>query len=66
MDVGLQRLQLFFVADAEMLLLIHDHETEIAKDDVLGQQGMRADDNIDIAALQRRFGFARFLGVDEP
>ena len=48
-DVGLQRLQLFFVGDAEMLLLVDDQQSEVGELDALGEQGVGADDDVDAA-----------------
>ena len=48
--------------DAEALLFIHDHKAEPFEGNAFGQQGMRADDDVDMAAFQtfpRRFGFDR-------
>ena len=47
--VGLQRLQLFLVGDAEMLLLVDDQQAEIGKVGALGQQRVGADDDVDVA-----------------
>ena len=43
MDVGAQLLQPLLVRDAEMLLLVDDHQAEILELDALGQQRVGAD-----------------------
>ena len=65
MHVRLQGLQPLLVRHAEMLLLVHDHKAEIAERDALGEQRMRADDDIDVARRQRRLGFLCLLRIDE-
>ena len=57
MHVGLQRLQLLLVADAEMLLLVDDQQTEIGEFDALGEQSVGADDNVHAAVFQAEFRF---------
>ena len=52
MDVGAQLLQPLLVGDAEMLLLVDDQQAEILELDALGQQRMRADDDVDRAVLR--------------
>ena len=54
MDVGAQLLQPLLVRDAEMLLLVDDQQAEILELDALGQQRVRADDDVDRAVLERR------------
>jgi hypothetical protein len=49
MHLGAQLLQLLFVRDAEMLLLVDDDETEILELDRLAEQRVGADDDIDCA-----------------
>ena len=49
-----QCLQLLFVRDAEMLLLVDDQQSEILELDVLAEQRMRADHDIDAAVRQTR------------
>ena len=41
-----------FVRDAEALLLVDDEQAEVAEVHVLGKQPMRADDHVDVAALE--------------
>ena len=54
------------VGDAEALLLVDDEQAEVAKRDVLGEQAVRADDDVD---RRRRRGpattFARLGGGEE-
>ena len=52
MDVGLERLQPLLVGDAEALLLVDDDEAEPLELDRLGEQRMRADDDVDRAVGQ--------------
>ena len=47
MHLGAQRLQPLLVGDAEMLLLVHDHQPEIAELDGLAEQRMGADDDVE-------------------
>ena len=46
MDGGAQFLELFLVADAEMLLLVDDDQPEILEGHLLAEHGMGADDDI--------------------
>ncbi len=48
-DLRAQLLELLLVRDAEALLLVDDHEAELAEAHVGGQQPMRADDDVDLA-----------------
>src|SRR3974390_432283 len=50
MNLGADLLEPFLVRDAEMLLLVDDEKTEVAKLDGLAQQRVRAHDNVDVAA----------------
>ena len=61
MDVRLQLLELFLVGDAEALFLVDDDETEALEFDRLGQQGVRADDDVDCARGKACFGLRCFL-----
>ena len=49
MHLGAQLLELLLVRDAEMLLLVDDHEAEVLELDGLAEQRMGADDDIDLA-----------------
>ena len=62
MDVGLQRLQLLLVGDAEMLLLVDDHQPQLGELDRLRQQRMGADDDVDGAVLHPLPHLRRILG----
>src|SRR5689334_3531746 len=44
-------LEPFFVRDAETLLFVHNHQTEILKFHILREQSMRADDNVHLTVL---------------
>ncbi len=60
MDVGAEGLELLLVLDAKVLLFVDDDQAEILEADLFGQQGMRADDDLDLALLQ---AFARLVRV---
>ena len=60
--VGLELLQLLLVRHAEMLLLIDDQQFQVRELDALGQQGMGADDDVDLAVRQALLGFHGLLG----
>ena len=49
-----QLLQALLVGDAEVLLLVDDEQAEAVEGDRLAEQRMRADDDVDRAALQAR------------
>ena len=51
MHLFAQLLQAFFMAHAEMLLLIDDEKAEILERDRFRQQRMRADHNVDLSAF---------------
>ncbi len=40
-DARLERLEALFVGDAEALLLVHDHQPQILKGNILRQQPVR-------------------------
>src|SRR5689334_11758852 len=65
MDVGFQRLELFLVRDAEMLLLVDDEETKILEVYGFGEQCMGSDDDVDSAFGELRACHRGLLGVDE-
>ena len=48
-DRGLELLDLLLVADAEALLLVDDEQAEVLEADVLGQEPVRADEDVDEA-----------------
>ncbi len=54
MHVLAQLLEPLLVRDAEVLLFVDDEQAEPRKLDLLAEQRMRADDDIDLAALQCR------------
>jgi hypothetical protein len=56
MDVGAQRLQPLLVGDAEMLLLVDDHQAEILELDRLAEQRVGADDDVDRAVGEPLLG----------
>jgi hypothetical protein len=47
-DPGRHLLEALLVDDAEALLLVHDQQPEVLEDDVLGEQPMRADEDVDL------------------
>ena len=53
------------VLDAEALLLIHDHQAQVAKLHVLREQPVRADGDIDLAFRQIGQRGLEFLGRAE-
>ncbi len=53
----LELLQLFFVAYAEALLLIHDHQSKIGELDVFREQPMGADEDIHLPRLNPLLNF---------
>ena len=65
MDIGAQLLQSLLVGDSEMLLLVDDQQAEILELDALGQQRMRAADDVDGAILQPILGGLGLLGWHE-
>ena len=66
MDFGAQFLHALLVRDAEMLLFIDDHETEILELHGLGEQRMRADHDIDRAVGKTRTRLRDICGRDQP
>ena len=66
MHVGPKRLQLLLVLDAEMLLLVHDHQAQVAEPDLFGQDRMGADHDLDRAVLQARPRLRRLLARHHP
>ena len=63
--VGAQRLQLLLVGDAEALLLVHHDEPQILELRGLGEDRVRADDDVHRPVRQLLAGFLRFLGRHE-
>jgi hypothetical protein len=51
-DLGAQLLQALLVADAEMLLLVHDDEAEVLELDRLAEQRVGADHDVDRAVRE--------------
>ena len=66
MNFRAQRFQPFLVGDAEMLLLVHHHEAEIAELDLLAEDRVGADDDIDAAVGEARAHRGHILGADQP
>ncbi|MNR08666.1 hypothetical protein D3C85_1248340 [compost metagenome] len=60
MNIGPQGLQLLLVLDAEVLLLVDDHQAQVLEADLFGQHRVGADDDLEGAVLQAR---ARLVGV---
>ena len=52
--VALQLLEALLVHHAEALLFVDDDQPEIAEDDVLLQDAVRADDDVDLARARGR------------
>ncbi len=59
-------LELLFVRDAEMLLLIDNQQAEILELDAPAEQRMRADHDIDLAVGQRLLGLGQIGRRHEP
>ena len=60
-----QLLQALLVGDAEVLLLVDDEQAEAVEFDRLAEQRVRADDDIDRAALQALLHARQLLGADQ-
>ena len=65
-DLGAHLLELFFVGDAEMLLLVDDDEAEVLELDGLAKKRMGADDDIDGAFGEPLLHSREFGCGDEP
>ena len=65
MHIGVQRLQPLLVRDAEMLLLVDDHQAEILELDRSCQQRVGADDDVDVAVGQAFPGLRQLLRRDQ-
>ncbi len=59
-DLGAQLLEVLLVRDSEALLLVDDDEAEVLEADVRGEDAVRADEDVDLAALEP-FEDLRFL-----
>ena len=66
MDVGAQRLQPLLVGDAEMLLLVDDHESQPLELDALGEERVGADDDIDRAVGEAFLGLLGLGRGNQP
>ena len=64
-DLGAQVLQRLFLAHAEAVFLVDDHQAQVAELHVLGQQLVRTDDDVDLAAFDAFQGVAGGLGRSE-
>ena len=64
-DVGAQLLQALLLRDAEMLLLVDDEQAERFELDALAEQGVGADDDIDVARLDAGLDLRRVLAGDQ-
>ena len=62
MYVGPKLLQLLLVLDAEVLLLVHNHEAEILEGHLLGEDGVSADHDLESAVGEALAGFRGILG----
>ena len=47
MHVGFNLLEFFLMRHTEMLLFVNNQKPKVAKLQILGQQGMRSDNNFD-------------------
>ena len=56
-------LDAFLVPDAEALLLIDDKQAEVFELHILGQQPVRADDDVDFAVLEAAQALLLLLGL---
>ena len=61
MHVALQFFQPFLVLDAEMLLLVDDQQAETLELNGIGEERMRADNNIDLAFRQLFLGLVQLF-----
>ena len=52
MDFGAELLQPLLVRNAEVLLFVHDQQTEVLELDALAEQRMGADDDVDLAVRE--------------
>ena len=66
MDVGLELLQALLLRHAEMLLLVDDEKAQIAENDALGEERVRADDDVDAALGQFALHLGCVLAGDKP
>ncbi len=66
MHVFPQLLQALLVGDAEVLLLVDDEETQPRKLYLLAEQRMRADDDVELAALEPVLDLRQLLRPDQP
>ena len=66
MHIGLQLLQLLFLRNAEMLFLVDDQQPQMGEPDVLGEQGVRADHDIEPSVGELLLGLARHFGGHQP
>ena len=64
-DLGAQRLQPLLLAHAEAVLLVDDHQAEALELHVLGEQLVRADDDVDRAGVHAGDRVGHFLGRAE-
>ena len=64
--VALQLLQTLLVRDPEVLLLIDDQQAQVAELELLGEQGVRTDDDVDRAVSEPGLGLLRVLRGDQP
>ena len=55
----------FLMQDSEALFFVDDHEAEVFKVDIFGNQSVGADDDIDVAGFQSFDGFSLFGGGAE-
>ncbi len=65
-DVGLQLLDRLLVAHAEPLLLVDHEQSQALEADVLGEQPVRADDDVDLAVADAVDDPLRLPGREEP
>ena len=65
MDVGLECLQPFLVADPKVLLLVDDHKAEPLELDALGEDRVGADDDVDRPVGDAFLGLLRLGGGDQ-
>src|SRR5581483_2940427 len=65
-DVDLELLDVLLVGDAEALFLVDNEQPKVLELDVATEKTVRADDNVNLAALQPLHHLARLRGREEP
>jgi len=66
MHIDSELLQLLLLHDAKMLLLIDDQEAQMGEPNILGEERMRADDDVDPPLGELLLDFACLFCGDQP